>query len=446
MRLSRIVILLLATGYAARPQSALEMHQQRAKAAQARRDYAGAAAEWKRITVLAPDVAEAHANLGMMLYFAQRPAEAIAPFQKAIALSPKLVGPHLFLGICYYLVSRPEEAVQALGEALRLDPRNILAQKWLGLSYVFAGRLTEGIGALERARSADPQDSEILFQLSRTYGRVATDCLRRIRESWPDSPWDHLVRAEQYRVQGREEDAKRHLQQAARPPAAVQDYAAALQRRQTSGDTPEALYVLAAAARADALRNIEAFARLEPSSPRLHQLRGQYEEARDNPEGAEAEYRKALALRPHTLHLHLALGNLQFERKRFDQAIAEYMQELSIDPYSAVALTQAGLSYRYLRQNEKAVEFLQRSLAINEHSAIAHKEIGIAYLQMENAPLSVRHLERAEALFKGGDETVFYQLSRAYRLAGRQDLATKYQELLKQRLKEKRERLNSSAN
>lgn len=446
MRLSRVAVLLLATVAAVGAQSALEMHQQRAKAAQARRDYIAAAAEWKRITSLAPDVAEAHANLGMMLYFAQKPAEAIAPFQRAITLSPTLVGPHLFLGICSYLVSRPQEAVQALGQALRLEPQNALARKWLGLSYLFAGRLPEGIAALEQARTADPKDAEILFHLSRGYGRVATDSLRTIRESWPDSAWDHLVRAEQYRVQGRDEDAQRHLSKAARPPANAKGYAAAWEFRQSAGETPDTLYALATAARAEALKNMEGFASLEPGSYRLHQLRGEYEEARENAEMAEAEYRKALALRPQALHLHLALGNLQFAGKRFEEAIAEYTQELAIDPYSAMALMQTGLSYRYLRQNDKAVTYLKRSLEINEQSAMAHKEIGMSYLQMENAAMAIQHLERANALSKGGDETVFYQLSRAYRLAGRSDLATKYQEMLKQRLSERRDRLRSSAN
>lgn len=445
LRLCRITFFSFAASALCYPQSSIQQHELRARAAQARQDFAAAAVEWKQIAALAPNLAEAHANLGMMYYFDRKPAQAIRPFLDAIRLAPKLVGPHIFLGVCYYLVSRPQEAISPLERALQLEPENALARRWLGLSYVYAGRTADGIVLIEQVRAADRSDADILFQLSRAYSRLATDCLLKIRESWPDSPWDHLVRADQYRLQGRTQEADRHSKQAVASPPKLVGYTAAAQDWKRTGDTPGALYTLAAAARVEALARVEEFARLEPGSYRVHQLRAAFEEARGDLEAAEAEHRKALALKPNALHVHAALGNLFLERKDFEKAIAEYESELKIDPYSTLALTQAGVASRYLQRHQEAIGYLKRSLAIDDHSSVAHKEIGIAYLNSQNAAAAIGHLERARTLTNGGDDAVYFQLSRAYRAAGQPARAAEYQEMLKQRLQQKRERLSATA-
>ena len=460
----------------------LEEHYEAAKRAQARQDYEGAIREWKAIVGLAPQMAEAHSNLGMMYYFARRPADAIAPFRNAIRLSPKLVGPHLFLGISYYLLSRPGDAIDELKRTLQLEPHNEVARKWLGQSYVFSGDLPAGIATLEEARTQDSKDAEILFQLARAYGRLGNDCLRTIRETWPDSAWDHMVRADQYRLQGRTEEGARHLKAAKRldpglarlaPGAALgggeslttaadrisavqeilglvrsqeyaQAYAGAIHLQKRAPDSPESLYALAAASRELAIAGIEAFERMEPESYRLHQLRAEYEQARENSEAAEAEYRRVLTIKPNALQVHLALGNLLADRKQLQEAIAEYAKELEVDPYSAAALTQMGRTYRYLKENGRAAETLKRSLAINPNSAAAHKELGIAYSQSGQARLAIEHLERANSLAKGTDDAVLFQLSRAYRSANQPERASEYQEAYLQRLRNRRQRLSGT--
>lgn len=441
-----------------------EEHYKAAKAAEAKQDYETAIREWRSITALMPSMAEAHSNLGMMYYFAHQPKEAVAPFRRAIQLSPRLVAPHLFLGICSYLISRPDEAIAELQRTLQLEPSNAVARKWLGLSYAFHGDMLPAIAALEQAARQIPDEPEIRFHLARAYSRLATDCIRTIRETWPDSAWDHLVQADQYRLQNRTEESQRQLRETeAREPGVTtfrnspfqsvhqllstgryaQAYEEVVRLQTKAPATPELLYLTARASRELSFQGVENFARLEPNSYRLHQLRAEYEAAGGNDATAEGEYRKVLAVKPDAIHVHLALGELHVRRKEFDQAIAEFEKELKIDPYSAGALTQMGIAYRNLGDADRAVQSLKRSIEINVNSGLSQKEIGIAYLQLSNAQSAIQHLERAKMLTKGGDDALLYQLGRAYRLANQPAKAAQYNELYRQRLRENRERLEA---
>ena len=51
---------------------------------------AEAAAAYRQILALRPDLAEVHSNLGTLLWHAQQADEAVAEFQQALALKPDL--------------------------------------------------------------------------------------------------------------------------------------------------------------------------------------------------------------------------------------------------------------------------------------------------------------------------------------------------------------------
>ena len=103
-------------------QDAINAHATLAGKAAQRRDFNTAASEWQTVIALAPQMAEAHSNLGMMWHFAGQYPKAISAFRDALSLNPKLLAPHLFLGIDYYLISHPRDAIPELRSALALDP------------------------------------------------------------------------------------------------------------------------------------------------------------------------------------------------------------------------------------------------------------------------------------------------------------------------------------
>ncbi len=84
----------------------------RARQALEKKDYDTAAKEWEAIVRLAPELPEAHSNLGLMYHMQRKYEQAIEQFHEALRLHPKLLSASLFLGIDYYLTSRPDLAIE----------------------------------------------------------------------------------------------------------------------------------------------------------------------------------------------------------------------------------------------------------------------------------------------------------------------------------------------
>jgi tetratricopeptide (TPR) repeat protein len=192
----------------------LESHYRLARQAQQQGDYARAAEEWKAILALSPQLAEAHANLGMMYQLLHRPQEAIDSFKTALRLNPSLSSVRRFLGIAYYVTSRPDLAIEQLQQALQLQPRDATARKWLGMSYLYAGDSGRAVPELRLCHLNNPRDEDITFNLDRAYFRLSMSAFRSVGSTHPDSFWDHLIRGERYVVQTAYPEALAEFQRA----------------------------------------------------------------------------------------------------------------------------------------------------------------------------------------------------------------------------------------
>ena len=84
-----------------------------------------------------PDFADAHDELGVLLFAAGRLDEAIAHLRKAVDLAPGSAVAHSDLGGALAQAGRRDEALQHIRRALALDPGNTAARENLA-------RLTRG--------------------------------------------------------------------------------------------------------------------------------------------------------------------------------------------------------------------------------------------------------------------------------------------------------------
>ena len=136
-----------------------------------------AEAEQKYLEVLktAPDLAEAHMNLGLLYHDQARYDQAIGELRKAVKLDPNLVGANYFLGINLYFKSEFEAAVAALKRTEQIARDTPGLARWLGLSFLGAGNYPEAAGCLERHLAGSPRDSEIFPILLQTYGRLSPE-------------------------------------------------------------------------------------------------------------------------------------------------------------------------------------------------------------------------------------------------------------------------------
>src|SRR5437870_692720 len=79
-------------------QDVLAQLYKEAREAQQAGDYKTATQKYEGIVKLQPEMAEAHANLGLLYYQQGHAEQAAETFKKAIQLKPSLAGPYFFLG------------------------------------------------------------------------------------------------------------------------------------------------------------------------------------------------------------------------------------------------------------------------------------------------------------------------------------------------------------
>jgi tetratricopeptide (TPR) repeat protein len=129
--------------------------------------------------------------------------------------------------------------------------------------------------------------------------------------------------------------------------------------------------------------------------------------------------------------VHVALAEHYEKEKQWDGAIAEYQALALATPFSISPLLR--MSDVYLRQKNypDAERVLRQSMTI-EPSAYANKWLGAILLQRGEAPEALGYLQKANQLAPD-DLQVLYNLSGAYALAGKSDLARAHVQKLLQR-------------
>ena len=120
------------------------------------RDFAGAAASFRKALAINPRCAAAYAGLGLALAAERKPDEAIAALMKAIEIEPSLPGPHFGLAGLLAAKGRMPEALAEALAAVRLQPDNTDAQSLAGALFLATGKAAEAIGRLREAVRLKP--------------------------------------------------------------------------------------------------------------------------------------------------------------------------------------------------------------------------------------------------------------------------------------------------
>ncbi len=87
-----------------------------------------------------------------------------------------------------------ERALPILNEAIKYNENNFFAHKWIGQILLIQGQYEQGIPYLEKARTLKPADSQLLYNLSRAYFKIAqpqkaNEVLNLLKKFSPGSPF-----------------------------------------------------------------------------------------------------------------------------------------------------------------------------------------------------------------------------------------------------------------
>ncbi len=140
-------------------------------AAQQQGDLERSAEAYRRAIEADPRLAEAHANLGVVLAQLGDYEEAVACYERALAVKPGLLAARINLGLAHYRAGALRAAAAAFERAYLADPSVPQVRQLLGLVLVETDRDAEAIPHLEASLRMAPEEPAVLFALGRAYSR-----------------------------------------------------------------------------------------------------------------------------------------------------------------------------------------------------------------------------------------------------------------------------------
>ena len=168
----------------------------KAKAAQQQGDSATAIANYRETIRLAPHLAAAYHNLGM-LYFNQHDyihAEEI--LKRGVELDPDLPNGSAMLGICYFQFGENQKAEPLLRAAQRATPTDDNIEMILVNNLIKLNRYKDAASFLNDFLARNPKSQEGWYLLGKTYMQMSDDALAKVNEIDPDSVVAHEITGE----------------------------------------------------------------------------------------------------------------------------------------------------------------------------------------------------------------------------------------------------------
>ena len=286
-------------------------------------------------------------------------------------LDARLAPAYNNLGRLYFEQARYAEAIKVLKRALELHPKLVPSRALLGISLYQIGEYKMAHQELGTALQLNPRDRNAKLYLARS-----------------------LFELEDFRV------AAQVLEE--------------LQREEPK-DT-QVLYSLGQTYMKLASSTLEKLQNLDPNSYLIEVLLGKTAEAKQVYADGVEHYRKAISKAPNIPSLHYALGNALWLSGQFPEALQEFHRALELNPYDYMASWKA--AHIVLSQNpEEAFRLSNRALELKPDLAQALLVRGRALLTLKKLNDAIKDFKKV-AVLAPDEETVHYQLARAYRQLG----------------------------
>lgn len=289
---------------------------------------------------LDPQNVAALGNLGVLLYFRGKYADAIPDLQTALKLQPGLARIQMLLGMAEKRQGDLRRAIYDLEQAypkltdahIRLD-----AGKELVDLYTSTGQMEKAADIVAELKRENPTNEELLYLGYRLYSDLASESLLSLLLVAPDSAQMHAVMGHEDARQGN--DA-----------AAIAEYQKALA---SNPGLPGATFELA-----ELLRR-----------------------APDEKERTESIqiFHAALRLNPFDERAACELGDIEFDKGDFTQAREDYARALAIQPSNPYATL--GMAKTLIAKNDLShgMPMLEKAVQLDPTDPMTHYRLALAY-------------------------------------------------------------------
>ena len=197
--LAAAALCLAATGIAqagSPNDSRIEALYTAAKAAQARGDSAAAISSYEELIRVAPHLAAAYNNLGMLYLNAHQYPQAAATLKKGLAIDPHMPSASALLGIALFESADYAGSRSALEAALKANPSDENAQLFLAKDLINLKEMDAAAARLRALAEHQPRNQEVWYLLGETYMQLSQQALEKMNAIDPGSPLVHEVSGE----------------------------------------------------------------------------------------------------------------------------------------------------------------------------------------------------------------------------------------------------------
>lgn len=167
-----------------------------AKAAQQRGDSAEAIEKYRAMIRLAPHLAAAYNNLGMLYFNTHDYAHASEVLKRGLELHPDMPTASAMLGMSYFQLGADEKAEPLLRAALKADPTDNTIEMMLARILINLRKPGEATTCLNHFLERNPKDQEAWYLLGKTYLQMSENALSKIDEIDPNSVVAHEIAGE----------------------------------------------------------------------------------------------------------------------------------------------------------------------------------------------------------------------------------------------------------
>jgi len=310
------------------------------------RDYAEAAAAYRKVTELDPSRAEAFYGLGTILYKQTQYKDAADALEKAAALGYGGKEVQFDLGAAYEAIPDFAKAAAAYEKYIASG----VADAWnaylrLGICRTNVGEYEAAIAALLEAQKSQPRDAKTGEALANAYSKAG-----RLDEA----------------------DAVYVAMAGFHPPEAKGYHTRAFQMYDAAGKFDKAVGPL--------LRIIE----LDPKNETNYYYLGMEYFKAQQYDAAVGAFQKAVAIKPDFEHAWYQIGSSYFSAKKYRDAAGAYKKYAEIKPEDPAGWLNIGVAFNQAKDYESALEPLKKCVEIKPDNSVALANLAIVYINLKD--------------------------------------------------------------
>jgi tetratricopeptide (TPR) repeat protein len=310
--------------------------------------------ELQAAATIDPDNIETQSNLGVLLFFQGKPAEAIPHLRMAVQKQPSLSKIQGILGIAELHTQEIVEGRKDLETAFpAIEDQRFKLQVGLELvgAYTDSGDLEQAAGILAQLKKIAPDNPEVLYASYRTFTDLTSEAMIALSLAAPDSAQMHQLLAHEEIKEGKAN-------------VAIAQYRKAIA--------------------------------IDPRLPGVHFELAELLRTSQDPamkKQAEQEYRAAIQENPQDEKTICALAEIAETKGDTQQAYNDYSQAVALDPGDANAKLGLAKVLIGMDQQDKALPLLEASVQLEPTNATVHYRLATLYRKMGRVDDAKREIE-----------------------------------------------------